>query len=207
MRPTRRKSRASRRPRRRRSPGVSPIRFAFLGMHETGQSPVVARLPAGAEAVECVGARTAKISGDSKDGARRLFAVRRDPARGAYMLGLYLAGHRPRRRRPLLPSDWCLASSICTFLRGRPHGSRRASSARSPPSTRASRGSPFSVWAPNSRSRLDRGRLQLLETARRHPMRLRHTARIWELLLPRIGPVRALHSTVVVGKHGETLTP
>ncbi len=49
------------------------------------------------------------------------------------------------------------------------------------------RGTRFAVWAPNARAVSVVGDFDTWDP-RRHPMRLRHPAGVWELFLPRIGP-------------------
>ena len=64
------------------------------------------------------------------------------------------------------------------------------------------RGVRFAVWAPNARARRGRGRLQRLGL-RRHPMRLRHGAGVWELFVPRLGP-GARYKYAIPGPMAET---
>ena len=49
------------------------------------------------------------------------------------------------------------------------------------------RGARFAVWAPNASRVAVVGDFNSWD-ARRHPMRLRHSAGIWELFIPRVGP-------------------
>ena len=48
-------------------------------------------------------------------------------------------------------------------------------------------GTRFAVWAPNARRVSVTGDFNLWD-GRRHPMRLRHEAGVWELFIPRLGP-------------------
>jgi 1,4-alpha-glucan branching enzyme len=61
----------------------------------------------------------------------------------------------------------------------------------------------FAVWAPNARRVSVIGEFNHWD-GRRHPMRLRHEAGIWELFIPQILP-GALYKYELVGAHGELL--
>lgn len=59
----------------------------------------------------------------------------------------------------------------------------------------------FAVWAPNARRAAVVGSFNGWD-ARRHPMRLRHGAGVWELFIPRLRPGEA-YKFHLVGPHGE----
>ncbi|WP_052161476.1 1,4-alpha-glucan branching protein GlgB [Hoeflea sp. BAL378] len=61
----------------------------------------------------------------------------------------------------------------------------------------------FSVWAPNARRVSVVGDFNTWD-GRRHPMRLRHQAGVWELFLPRLGP-GARYKFEIVGRDGSLL--
>lgn len=65
------------------------------------------------------------------------------------------------------------------------------------------RGTRFAVWAPNARAASVVGDFDTWDP-RRHPMRLRHPAGVWELFIPRIGP-GARYKFAFVGPDGARL--
>lgn len=160
--------------------------FATLGPHETPEGRIVRAFLPGALEVEAL---------DAASGAS-LGALRSLTAEGLF--GGLVAGDAPYKLRivwpgattiaedpysfwPLLPEeDLALFSAGC-----HPHltqllGARVMRAADVP-------GVRFSVWAPNARRASVVGDFNGWD-ARRHPMRLRHAAGVWELFVPRIGP-------------------
>jgi 1,4-alpha-glucan branching enzyme len=65
------------------------------------------------------------------------------------------------------------------------------------------RGTRFAVWAPNARAVSVVGDFDTWDP-RRHPMRLRHPAGVWELFLPRVGP-GARYKFSIIGPDGVRL--
>jgi 1,4-alpha-glucan branching enzyme len=65
------------------------------------------------------------------------------------------------------------------------------------------RGTRFAVWAPNASRVAVVGDFNSWDS-RRHPMRLRHEAGVWELFVPDVGP-GARYKYVLRGPHGEML--
>ncbi len=61
----------------------------------------------------------------------------------------------------------------------------------------------FAVWAPNAQRVSVVGEFNAWD-GRRHPMRKRHGAGVWELFVPRIGP-GTLYKFEMLGPHGEML--
>ncbi|MFI5010852.1 MAG: 1,4-alpha-glucan branching protein GlgB [Hyphomicrobiales bacterium] len=61
----------------------------------------------------------------------------------------------------------------------------------------------FAVWAPNARRLAVVGDFNQWDE-RRHPMRLRHGAGVWELFIPRIGPGQC-YKYAIIGPRGERL--
>jgi len=65
------------------------------------------------------------------------------------------------------------------------------------------RGTRFAVWAPNARAVSVIGDFDTWDP-RRHPMRLRHPAGVWELFVPRVGP-GSRYKFAMVGPDGQRL--
>ncbi len=70
-------------------------------------------------------------------------------------------------------------------------------------SLRAARGVRFAVWAPNARRVSVVGDFNRWD-GRRHPMRLRRGAGVWEMFIPRLG-AGALYKYEILGPDGALL--
>ncbi len=175
--------------------------FAFLGMHETERGTVVRAFQPGARRVEVIaredGTPLAELT-DVGDGlfagavqARRPYTLRvhwpdavqetEDPYAFGLLLGeldLHLLTEG---------SHWDLAERL---------GARLAS-------IDGVEGVLFSVWAPNARRVSVVGDFNAWD-GRRHPMRLRHPAGVWELFLPRLGAGER-YKFEIVGAHGHSV--
>ncbi len=159
--------------------------FAVLGPHETPQGRVVRAFLPGALGVEALDAA----------GARRLAVLDQIDARGLH--GALLPGDEPYLLRTIWPDAACIAEDPYSYWELLPDedlalfaagchpkltellGAREMRIADAP-------GVRFSVWAPNARSVSVVGDFNGWDR-RRHPMRLRHRAGVWELFVARIG--------------------
>ena len=103
----------------------------------------------------------------------------------------HLAGRACRRPRTPIRSARCSATSTCTCSTKAATSSSRRRSAPMSMTIDGVRGTRFAVWAPNARRVAVVGDFNAWD-ARRHPMRLRHGAGVWELFVPRVGRRRAL---------------
>ncbi|MBU6490539.1 MAG: 1,4-alpha-glucan branching enzyme, partial [Burkholderiales bacterium] len=182
--------------------GRHPDPFSQLGMHRTISGYAVRAMLPGATGVEivsrangeCIG-RLAQIDGGG------LFAgpvKRAEPYRlridwhgvaqeteDAYSFGPVLSEDalaRLARADPYAVLD-CLGARPCT-LEGIP-------------------GVRFAVWAPNARRVSIVGDFNTWD-GRRHPMRLRHVAGVWELFVPRLS-AGARYKYEIVARDGHTL--
>ncbi|RPE74801.1 1,4-alpha-glucan branching enzyme [Vulcaniibacterium tengchongense] len=176
--------------------------FAWLGPHATAQGEAVVRafLP-GARALGIVDAEGATLAR-----ARRVHDAggfeARLPARVPYRLEIewpdaaetvedaYAFG-------PVLAEEW-----LRGIVAGDGESARRALGAH----RMALDGVPgvrFAVWAPNARCVSVVGDFNGWD-GRRHPMRLRHTAGVWELFLPRV-PAGARYKYEIVAADGGRL--
>ncbi|WP_437882970.1 1,4-alpha-glucan branching protein GlgB [Pseudomonas sp. LRF_L74] len=158
--------------------------FAFLGPHEVnGGVEIRAYLP-GALRVELVDA----LSGDS------LGEMRQDEAPGLFILGL---GHRPDYRYRIHWAEGVQDSEdpyafgpllgemdLYLFAEGNHRELGRCLGAQLMTQDGID-GVRFAVWAPNARRVSVVGSFNGWD-GRRHPMRLRHPAGVWELFVPRL---------------------
>ncbi len=159
--------------------------FALFGPHEQGEAWVLRSFQPGAEAVEVIarddGASLARLEEVSEG----LFAgtLERDVP---YLLRITWPGTVQEIEDPyafgllLGDLDLYLISEGSHWDLGRRFGAQ-------PQTVEDLTGVLFSVWAPNARRVSVVGDFNNWD-GRRHPMRLRHGAGVWELFLPRLNP-------------------
>ena len=173
--------------------------FALLGRHVEDGRAVVRTFQPGAEKVELL----------ARDGTRML-AVLEQPAPGLFEGPLEEADeYRLRIEWPggivqetedpysfgLILSDF----DLHLFSEGRHFELGRVFGAQ-PKQIDGVPGVAFSVWAPNARRASVIGDFNNWD-GRRHPMRLRHSAGVWELFVPRLAP-GARYKFEIVGADG-----
>ena len=159
--------------------------FALLGPHQTPQGRIVRVFAPGARGVEILDAAGARAIAtlDLVD-ERGLFGALA-PGEGAYLLRTIwpdtaFVAEDPYSFWELLPEeDLALFAAGCHPKLTDLLGAREMTIADAP-------GVRFSVWAPNASSVSIVGDFNGWDR-RRHPMRLRHRAGVWELFVPRIG--------------------
>ncbi|MFO1115473.1 MAG: 1,4-alpha-glucan branching protein GlgB [Beijerinckiaceae bacterium] len=158
--------------------------FAFLGPHRTPQGRVVRAFLAGASSVEAVGGESGRLLGllEPLD-EHGLFggAVEGDEP---YLLriswpGVTVLTEDPYSFGPLLSGD-----DLALFSAG-VHPALPSILGARLMHVGAVAGVRFSVWAPNARRVSVVGDFNAWD-ARRHPMRLRHEAGVWEIFVPRL---------------------
>ncbi len=159
--------------------------FALLGPHQGEGGRVVRTFQPGAEAVDCVaadGGRPVRLE-ETEAG---FFAGVVEFA-GPYLLRIQWPGgtvqetEDPYAFGTMLPDfDLHLFAEGRHFEMGRVFGAQ-------PREADGTSGVLFSVWAPNARRVSVVGDFNGWD-GRRHPMRLRHSAGVWELFVPRLGP-------------------
>ncbi|MGP9820493.1 1,4-alpha-glucan branching protein GlgB [Salinarimonas sp. NSM] len=177
--------------------------FAFLGMHDTGQGPAVRAFLPGAEAVEVVSRENGEVLGrlnQVREGLHAGLVSRRE----RYRLRISWPGTVQETEDPYSFGMVLGDLDLHLFSEGA-HWDLAERFGAQPMTHEGVEGVAFSVWAPNARRVSVIGDFNSWD-GRRHPMRLRHSAGVWELFVPRIGPGER-YKYEIVGKHGETLPP
>ncbi|MGH7152629.1 MAG: GlgB N-terminal domain-containing protein, partial [Acetobacteraceae bacterium] len=176
--------------------------FAILGPHDTPQGRIVRAFLPGATDVEVL----------SSDGARVLTQLRGGEPYGLF--GGRLSNVEPYRLRIRWPGGvqetedpyafGLLLGELDLYLFGEGRHFELSFALGSRPITiDGVPGVRFGVWAPNARAVSVVGDFNSWDT-RRHPMRVRHGAGIWELFIPRIGP-GARYKFAIVAPDGRKL--
>jgi 1,4-alpha-glucan branching enzyme len=175
--------------------------FAFLGPHDTPQGRIIRAYVPGAAGVDIL-SRDGRFVGSLLPAEPYgLFAARVATAEG-YLLRIHWPGAAQETEDPY--SFGLLLGDLDLFLfnEGRHFELPFALGSR-PMTIDGVAGVRFAVWAPNARAVSVVGDFNSWDT-RRHPMRVRHGAGIWELFLPRIGP-GTKYKYAIVGPDGRKL--
>ena len=173
--------------------------FALLGPHRDGETTLVRSFQPGAERVVLLSRDSGREIGAMDEVAEGLFSGE-VPSQEPYVLRIaWPDGAVQETEDPyafgLLLSDF----DLHLFAEGRHLEPARIFGAQ-PREIDGVAGTLFSVWAPNARRVSVVGTFNAWD-GRRHPMRLRHSAGIWELFVPRIG-AGALYKFEVAGADG-----
>ncbi len=161
--------------------------FAFLGAHGTGGARVIRTFQPGALAVEAVARDGASTPSTLQSiGASGLF-VGPAPDERAYTLRItWPDGAVQEAEDPYSFAPALTALDLHLFTEGAHWNLADRLGARLD-CIEGVEGVVFSVWAPNARQAAVLGDFNNWD-ARRHPMRLRHEAGVWELFVPRLKP-------------------
>ncbi|PEQ14566.1 1,4-alpha-glucan branching enzyme [Novosphingobium sp. PC22D] len=157
--------------------------FSYLGRHEAEGRAVVRTYQPGAEAVTLVPAK-----GDPKPMtmiAAGLFVAPAPDASGYRLRTRWPGGGEHEAEDPYAFGTVLGDLDLYLFGEGRHWDLARAMGAQ-PREMDGVPGVAFSVWAPNARRVSVIGDFNGWD-GRRHPMRVRHGAGIWEIFIPRIG--------------------
>jgi 1,4-alpha-glucan branching enzyme len=158
--------------------------FSILGPHPTDRGRIVRALLPGARAVEAVGADSGRLLGELEPlGPDGLFG---GPVDGAepYLLRIYWPSVTVLTEDPYEFGALLSADDLGLFASGVHPALTQVLGARVM-HVGAVEGVRFSVWAPNARRVAVVGDFNAWD-ARRHPMRRRHEAGVWELFVPRL---------------------
>ena len=175
--------------------------FAVLGPHESARGRIIRAFLPGAVRVEAVSRLDGHLLGDLAPGAPYgLFEG--TVTGGPYFLRIHWPGAVQETEDPyafgLLVGDL----DLHLFAEGRHLNLARCLGAQMMVVDGVA-GVRFSVWAPNARSVAVVGDFNTWDP-RRHPMRLRHQAGIWELFVPRV-MAAARYKFAIVGRDGHRL--
>ena len=173
--------------------------FVFLGPHEAKGTTVVRTFQPGAVAVSALQDGAAPSS--LEEVAPGLFAGRL-AGKGGYRLSIEWGATTQETEDPyafgLLLGDL----DLHLFMEGA-HWELGQKMGAQPQVLEGVDGVGFSVWAPNARRVSVVGDFNSWD-GRRHPMRLRHPAGVWELFVPRLKPGER-YKYELVGANGELL--
>ncbi|MGK2910857.1 MAG: 1,4-alpha-glucan branching protein GlgB [Sphingobium sp.] len=159
--------------------------FALLGMHGDGEDRIVRTFQPGAEAVELLAADGVSL-GFLHENASGLFSGSLGNVHDYHFRISWPGGSVQETEDPYAFGLIIGELDLYLFNEGRHWELARVFGAQ-PRSIDGIAGVAFSVWAPNARRVSVVGDFNGWD-GRRHPMRLRHGAGVWELFVPRIGP-------------------
>jgi 1,4-alpha-glucan branching enzyme len=182
--------------------GRHPDPFSQLGMHRTATGPAVRAMLPGAASVsvlsrsngECIGTLT-------QIDPRGLFAGLVDRAE-PYRLRIDWHGVEQESEDPYSFGPVLSEEALARLARADPYAVLDCLGAR-PCTLEGIPGVRFAVWAPNARRVSIVGDFNTWD-GRRHPMRLRHVAGVWELFVPRLS-AGARYKYEIVARDGHTL--
>jgi 1,4-alpha-glucan branching enzyme len=175
--------------------------FAFLGMHETPNGPVLRTFQPGASRVEVLARDGGTVLADLEQAADGMFVGVVSQAK-PYCLRIHWPDSIQETEDPysfgLIVGDL----DLHLFAEGAHWELPERVGARVA-TIEGVDGVAFSVWAPNARRVSVVGDFNAWD-GRRHPMRLRHGAGVWELFMPRL-KAGERYKFEIVGANGQTL--
>lgn len=155
--------------------------FAWLGVHGAGASAALRVLMPGAVAVAARGAQGRAWQPMQREAAEGLFVIRWPHARGPVELRVQWPDGEQTLHDPYVFGTLLDDDVLRRLGEGDPDAMRELGAW--PQSLQGIDGVRFAVWAPNARRVAVVGDFNGWD-GRRHPMRLRHAAGVWELFLP-----------------------
>lgn len=173
--------------------------FALLGPHRAGDSLEVRTYQPGALGVELVDPQDGAVLGEmalgQTPGFFRLPLARPRP----YVLRIHWPGGVQETEDPYAFGPQLGDMDIYLFSEGNHRELGQVFGAQLT-QVEGVRGVRFAVWAPNARRVSVVGNFNSWD-GRRHPMRLREGAGVWELFIPRLGPGE-IYKYEILGQHG-----
>ena len=159
--------------------------FAVFGPHETEQGRIVRTFQPGATGVALVNAKSGKTISRMEEAGHGLFVGKLGRNR-SYRLKVQWSDGEFETEDPYAFGVLLGDLDLHLLSEGRHRDLARNFGAQ-PRRIEGVDGVLFSVWAPNARRVSVVGDFNSWD-GRRHPMRLRHDAGVWELFVPRLGP-------------------
>jgi len=173
--------------------------FVFLGPHQSDGATVVRTFQPGAASVSAL--QTGSAPSPLEEVAPGLFAGRL-AADGPYRLSINWDGADQETEDPYAFGPMLGELDLHLFMEGA-HWELGQRMGAQPQTFEGVEGVGFSVWAPNARRVSVVGDFNSWD-GRRHPMRLRHPAGVWELFVPRLRAGER-YKFELVGAHGDLL--
>ena len=176
--------------------------FAILGRHTVGQTHVVRTLLPGAASVDVIDADSGTVIATMEQVFHGGLFAADIGSRGRYRFRIHWPDAIQETEDPY--SFGLLLGELDLHLisQGTHYDLARALGAQ-PMEVDGISGVRFAVWAPNARRVSVVGDFNAWD-GRRHPMRLRPSAGIWELFVPRLGPGER-YKFEIVDRNGNTL--
>ena len=176
--------------------------FALLGRHDSPDGPVVRSFQPDAEKIELAARDDGRPLGRLEHFEGGLFIGRLEED-VPYLLRIAWPGGAVQETEDPYSFGNVLGDlDLHLFSEGR-HWNLADNLGAQPREMDGVEGVAFSVWAPNARRVSVVGDFNNWD-GRRHPMRLRHDAGVWELFVPRIGP-GTRYKFEIVGRDGSTV--
>ncbi|NTZ41847.1 1,4-alpha-glucan branching protein GlgB [Altererythrobacter sp. SALINAS58] len=159
--------------------------FALLGPHEADGKITVRTFQPGAEKVELIGRKKGAALGKMEEAASGMFVGQLKKKQDYALRITWPGGSEQVTEDPYSFGTVIGDYDLHLFSEGR-HLQLANVFGAQPRQMDGVSGVAFSVWAPNARRVSVIGDFNMWD-GRRHPMRLRHSAGIWELFVPRLG--------------------
>ena len=159
--------------------------FAVFGPHTQDKTRIVRTFQPGAQGVTLVNAKSGKTIAKMEDAGHGLFVGKLGRNRN-YALRVHWPDCEHETEDPYAFGVLLGDLDLHLFSEGR-HRDLARNFGAVPKAIDGVDGVLFSVWAPNARRVSVVGDFNGWD-GRRHPMRLRHDAGVWELFVPRLGP-------------------